>query len=72
MSCEYCTDIYEGNEEAAVFNHCVFRDSEYALCSLAEPVDGHKWWLAIESDFFTSVPVEHCPWCGRKLEGDAG
>ena len=45
-------------------------------CMSVEAVDGRRWWLAMGAGRFGSdmaaVPVEYCPWCGRRLDDEGG
>ena len=75
MSCEHCADVYESDETCAIFEPRAFRNTKAVLSFFVEAVDGRRWWLAMGAGRFGSdmaaVPVEYCPWCGRRL-GDEG
>lgn len=76
MSCRHCSAICESDETGTVFEPYEFRSNNAVLGYFRGGVDGHRWWFAIDTGWpsagMATVPVEYCPWCGRRLGGDAG
>lgn len=77
MSCKYCTEVNWATEEARCYEPYAFGSYRATLLRSEEEFDGRRWILEIEdtdtSLFCTGtagIPVEHCPWCGSRLDSD--
>ena len=78
MSCKHCTNACEADGRGTCYECRAFRGYEAKLFRRDGEIDGIRWLLGIEDTdeglFCTgmaAIPVEYCPWCGRRL-GEKG